>query len=100
VVESADDFVGMVSKSLTDAVTVHHGHMPEIEIIGERSARGLWAMFDFVDNPVTGRAIQGFGHYHEEYEKGDDGQWRIKRMRLTRIRVDTVPSTAARPATA
>jgi hypothetical protein len=32
--------------------------------------------------------LQGYGHYIEEYKKGEDGQWRIKQIRLTRIRVD------------
>jgi hypothetical protein len=91
VTESGDAFVAMVSKNLQGAITVHHGHMPEIELTGERTARGIWAMEDLVDNPAQGRAIRGYGHYHEEYEKGDDGRWRIKRMRLTRIRVDPVP---------
>ncbi len=72
------------------AVTVHQGHMPEIELTSDRTARGIWAMFDWVDYP-TKRAFQGFGRYHEEYEKGDDGQWRIKSIRLVRLRVDQVP---------
>ena len=39
-----DNFVQFVSKQLTGAVTVHHGHMPEIEFTGPSSARGIWAM--------------------------------------------------------
>jgi hypothetical protein len=31
--------------------------------------------------------INGYGHYHEEYEK-QDGRWRISKLRLTRLRVD------------
>jgi hypothetical protein len=38
-------------------------------------------------------ALQGFGHYHENYVVGVDGQWRISELRLTRIRVDEVPAT-------
>jgi hypothetical protein len=48
-------------------------------------------MFDWVDWSQTAtpeRTFQGYGHYVEEYEKGVDGQWRIKRVRLTRLRVD------------
>lgn len=91
---SADDFVEYVSTLLTPMVTVHHGHMPEIELTGERTATGIWAMFDWVHNPdEAGPAMQGYGHYHEEYEKGDDGQWRIKALRLTRLRVDNHDSS-------
>jgi hypothetical protein len=39
--------------------------------------------------------MQGFGHYHEQYRKGDDGQWRIAELRLTRLRVDSSPPTGA-----
>ena len=34
------------------------------------------------------RALHGYGHYHETYEKVD-GQWLIKTITLTRLRVDT-----------
>jgi hypothetical protein len=74
------------------AVSVHQGHMPEIEVLDERNARGIWALFDWVDRPNM-RAFQGFGHYCEEYAKGADGEWRIRLMRITRIRVDHMAST-------
>jgi SnoaL-like domain len=88
---SADEFVAYVSKLLAGTVTVHHGHMPEIELTSATTATGIWAMFDWVDWSQTAtpeRTFQGYGHYVEEYEKGVDGQWRIKRVRLTRLRVD------------
>ena len=45
--------------------------------------------------------MQGFGHYHEQYVKGDDGRWRIKHLRLTRLRMDqTAPTGAVPPAVA
>ena len=95
-----DAFVRNVSRILRTAVTVHHGHMPDIELTGPRTAHGVWSMFDWVDDAERNTAIKGYGHYHEDYEKGDDGQWRIKVMRLTRIRVDQIPPTCpegARP---
>ena len=36
VASSADEFVAYVSKLLAGTVTVHHGHMPEIERTGAR----------------------------------------------------------------
>jgi hypothetical protein len=46
-------------------------------------------MFDWVDSSAAGGfSMQGFGHYHERYVKGDDDQWRIAELRLTRLRVD------------
>lgn len=70
--------------------TVHQGHMPEIEFTGEDTATGVWAMFDWVDDPGRGGAWQGFGHYHEKYVREADGRWRIRESRLTRLRVDEV----------
>jgi hypothetical protein len=71
-------------------ITVHQGHMPEIEFTGDDTATGVWAMFDWVDDPGRGGAWQGFGHYHERYVRGPDRSWRICEVRLTRLRVDRV----------
>jgi hypothetical protein len=93
VVDGRDAIVAAVSSVLVGARTVHHGHMPEIEITGPDSARGIWAMFDFVDfGPAGGQArgLQGFGHYHEDYVV-EEGEWRIQHLRLTRLRIDPLP---------
>ena len=50
-------------------------------------------------NPPTCKEIAeptigNVGHYHETYEK-TDGEWRIKTLRLTRLRMDmTAPPPA------
>ncbi|MGE0386224.1 MAG: nuclear transport factor 2 family protein [Gammaproteobacteria bacterium] len=98
-----DEFVEYVSDLITGAVTIHQGHMPEIDFTGPHTARGIWAMYDFVDYGPGRSAFQGYGHYHEDYERGADGQWRIKVLRLTRIRVDEQPGSqpaGARPSVA
>jgi hypothetical protein len=84
------EIVANVSGALVGATTTHHGHMPEIEITGDGTARGVWAMFDYVewsqqDGSRTG--LKGYGHYLEEYVR-EDGEWRIARLRLERLRVD------------
>ena len=91
---TGDDFVAFVSGRLGTAVTAHHGHMPEIEVTSERTATGVWAMYDWVDDPDNDRAFQGFGHYHEEYRLCADGKWRIAKLRLSRLRVEQVPPSA------
>ena len=68
--------------------SVHHGHMPEIELLSETEARGIWAMEDIVE--FTDRLLHGFGHYHETYRKTDDG-WRIATLRLSRTRLSETP---------
>ena len=91
--------VSSVSAALTGARTVHHGHMPEIDITGPDTARGTWAMFDYVEWPPSesgGRVgLQGYGHYEEEYVR-EDGEWRIARLRLVRLRVDALAGAAAK----
>ncbi|MFO8101752.1 MAG: nuclear transport factor 2 family protein [Dehalococcoidia bacterium] len=86
VFEGREGIVEGLSNILADAVTVHHGHMPEIEIIDDSTARGAWAMFDYIE--MTGLILKGYGHYEEEYVK-ENGRWKIKNLRLTRLRVDT-----------
>ena len=79
------EIVSKVSAALRGGTTVHHGHMPEIELTGPDTATGIWAMYDYVDLPQL--VLHGWGHYHEEYAR-QDGQWRIRRLRLTRLRLD------------
>jgi uncharacterized protein (TIGR02246 family) len=86
VVEGADDFMTGLRQILADVVTVHHGHMPEIELTSSTTATGIWAMEDWLRWP-DGNDMHGAGHYHEEYEKVD-GRWRITKMTLTRLRTD------------
>jgi SnoaL-like domain len=86
VVEGADDFMTFLRNTIRDVVTVHHGHMPEIELTSSTTASGIWAMEDMLRWP-NGMELHGFGHYHETYEKLD-GRWRIKTTTLTRLRVD------------
>ena len=82
-------YVANLAPILQDIVTVHHGHMPEIEITGDTTARGVWAMEDLLRWPEGGpiKTLHGFGHYHETYRKVD-GAWRIQTSRLSRLRVD------------
>jgi len=84
--EGVDAFCSFVQEALADAVTVHQGHMPEIELTSDTTAVGVWALHDIVIWP-TGMRLDGFGHYHEEYRKGSDG-WRIARSTLTRLHAD------------
>jgi len=76
---------------LAEVVTVHMGYMPEIEVTSGTGATAIWAMSDTLRFPAGGAlgGLSGSGHYHETYER-IDGKWRIKALRLTRLRVDVV----------
>jgi hypothetical protein len=91
VVHGAPEIRQFVQGSVDPVVTVHHGHMPEIEITSPTTARGIWAMQDFLKmpegSPLGMKTMIGWGHYHETYELVD-GQWKIKTLVLTRLRRD------------
>jgi 3-hydroxyisobutyrate dehydrogenase-like beta-hydroxyacid dehydrogenase len=91
-----EQYLHDLRRSLTGATTVHHGHTPEITIVGPDEATGTWAMFDDVELPHEGEEptrLQGHGHYYETYRRGGDGRWRISSKRNVRLRVDQLPSS-------
>jgi uncharacterized protein (TIGR02246 family) len=81
--------VEFVRRIVEPAITVHHGHMPEVEVTSPTTARAIFAMEDLIWWPEGSRrrTLHGWGHYHESYIKMD-GEWLIKTLRLTRLRVD------------
>ena len=87
-IEGADDFVAFVRRALgaQRRVTVHQVHAPELDLLTESTARGIWALHDIV-RLLPGLTMDGHGHYHETYEK-HDGQWRFKSSTLKRLRAD------------
>lgn len=90
-----DEYLAGIRATLGEGTTVHHGHTPEITLLGPREATGIWAMFDYVDvdrgsdGPLL---LEGYGHYFETYRKCDDGAWRISSKRNVRLRVDMLPA--------
>ena len=88
VVTGADPFISFLRDALDGTVTVHQGHMPEIDLTSATTATGIWALHDIVIWP-NGMRLDGYGHYHETYEKVD-GAWRIASSTLTRLHMDLV----------
>jgi SnoaL-like domain len=86
VTTGADDFIQSLQRTLAGAVTVHHGHMPEIQLTSEATATGIWALQDTIIWPDGSRML-GFGHYHESYEL-EGNEWRIKKLTLTRLHME------------
>jgi hypothetical protein len=86
VTHSVADYLPFLRTSIEDVITVHHGHMPEIEFTSPTTAKGVWALEDQLWWPEGGplRHMHGFGHYHETYEKTEAG-WRITSMTITRL---------------
>ncbi|HKA92162.1 MAG TPA: nuclear transport factor 2 family protein [Acidimicrobiia bacterium] len=86
VTRGATEFLSFLRSVIGDAITVHHGHTPEIELTSPRTATGIWALEDQLWWPRGGpfAHMHGFGHYHETYENTDAG-WRIKSLTITRL---------------
>ena len=86
VTHSVAEYIPFLRANIEHVITVHHGHMPEIELTSPTTAKGVWALEDQLWWPEGGplKHMHGFGHYHETYEKTDDG-WRIKTMTITRL---------------
>jgi len=112
-----DEIVAAVRRNLAELVTVHHGHAPEIELLGDGRARGVWPMYDLLLRttrapaadpaaPGFGPRYEGYGHYVEDYVRQADGQWRIARSELRRLHLETeqhrrdVDLSASEPAAA
>ena len=75
------------ASSLTIVQSVHHGHMPEIDLTSDTTATGVWVLEDY-NIWEDGTQNHGWGHYLETYEKRDD-RWYIKTMALSYLRIDT-----------
>jgi uncharacterized protein (TIGR02246 family) len=90
--EGSAEIVRFLSTAMADVDSVHHGHMPEIDITSPTTATAIWAMEDLLRWPPGGprRSQHGWGHYRETYEKVD-GQWRIRTSVLTKLRSDNEP---------
>lgn len=81
--------VAWAKRCTAGAVSVHQVMMPQIEILSDTSAKGLWTLEDRVhwpnESPV--RRLHGHGHIHDVYAKVD-GRWQLASQRLTRIHVE------------
>ncbi|NQX57998.1 nuclear transport factor 2 family protein [Paenibacillus qinlingensis] len=80
----------MIGDLVGKAPTVHHGHMPEIDIIDKDNAKGIWSIEDLLTFPDAKDAYpghNGYGQYREMYRK-ENGTWKISSTELTRFRMD------------
>jgi hypothetical protein len=82
--------VAMIRGAVESLITVHHGHTPEIDVISANTARGIVPMEDILRLPSGELMLNGFGHYHETYEKLG-GLWQIKTSYLTRLFIAGTP---------
>ena len=63
----------------TGSVTIHHGHHPEIQLTGDDTASGSWALYNYMYNVRQDRGVRIGAYYQDDYLRLDGG-WRIRRI--------------------
>lgn len=97
-VQGAENIVARISQSLQHRVTVHQIHVPEIVILSEETAEGIFPMQDDLVWQSDGNQYwkRGFGHYRQTYAKVD-GRWLIQTHRLHYLKSETTCTTSGGP---
>ena len=67
-----------------NAVAMHHGHMPEIELTGDDRAEGIWYLEDLFIARDTRIKTAGTALYRDVYRR-EDGRWKIARTEYDRV---------------
>ena len=74
---SRDEIIAFLRDSLgPDIITLHAAGQPEIDIDGA-VASGTWRFEDTVIATEYRVVVAGAAFYHDRYERGADGKWRI-----------------------
>ncbi len=81
-----DAYIERVRAFIDPLTTTHHGHQPEIELMGDSQATGIWPMEDVLVWRAQGYRLRGTGHYRETYRKVE-GAWKISSLQLSRLYV-------------
>jgi hypothetical protein len=73
---------------------MHHGHMPDITLIGDDEAEGIWYLEDIFISLERKDVTTGTAIYRDRYRRVD-GQWKIARTEYDRIMEVVQPLTDA-----
>ena len=94
IITGRDAWVEFVAASIGSGPSLHYAFMPEVRLLDETRATGVWAMFGAVElgTSADGVTVRNFGHYDERYRKEADGHWRICWQRLTLSQSTVVPA--------
>lgn len=74
----------LVNSFNSDAVAMHHGHMPEITLTGQDSAEGTWYLEDIFINLELQLHTIGSAIYRDQYRR-EEGVWKIARTEYDRV---------------
>ncbi len=68
----------------SDALAMHHGHMPEIALIGAHEAEGVWYLEDVFINLESKTHTVGSAIYRDRYRR-EGAQWKIAKTEYDRV---------------
>lgn len=85
------------SMGMPEAYTSHQGHHPEITLLDDTNATGIWHFEDTVHRMDYQVAIYGAGIYWDEYVKVD-GEWKFRYTGYERlwVRQEALPEDPSR----
>jgi hypothetical protein len=78
-VEAIMDFLSQALGEERGSVTIHHGHHPEIDLLSDTTARGIWALYNYMFNVKQNRGIRIGAYYEDDYVKLD-GAWKFQHI--------------------
>jgi hypothetical protein len=79
-----DTVLELIRGALEKIYAVHSAYLPEIDILSDKTARGVWAMEDMLLTSSHQLVLHGYGYHHDTYER-IDRTWLIKSTRITRV---------------
>lgn len=85
VIVGAEAIAAHVRAAIESWTTVHHGHVPIIDVVDSDRGTAIWPFNDYIDDGK--RSLKGYGHYYEEFRRVD-GRWLISSLFVTRLRTD------------
>jgi hypothetical protein len=70
-----EEYLESIANSFNaDVVSQHNGHHPEIDILSETEATGIWYLHDIFYQLAAPVLVQGTAFYKDRYIK-EDGRW-------------------------
>ena len=79
------DYLKAVAQAFhSQSIGHHNGHQPEIQILSDREATGIWYLADTMWLMDLQHVTTGTALYWDRYEKAD-GRWLIRETRYERI---------------